>query len=280
LRNYLDQLNNVTIFAPSNQAIQSLPREVRDSPTRLRDVLMYHIGGVETRACHFTNEQKMATKFNDLSIRIDLYSMFPFVDTTEVTAQCGRLTRVNIPACNGIIHTVDRVLIPPETNILQTLNTQPDFSILTRLIKETNLTETLKGTGPFTIFAPTDSAFYALPPEALQNILEDKAEALRVLRQHIVTELLCCSGVSPNNWFMTKRVKTLSGLLIPVQRDFGGQVMFGNSKVSVCDLTASNGVIHTVDALLNGDEGDSSMEFMGSCLPKIKEVHNTMFFGF
>lgn len=74
----------------------------------------------------------------------------------------------------------------------------------------------------------------------------------RILKTLIlITEPLCCAGVAPNNWFMTKRVGCMNGVNIPVYRDTSGQVMYGNAKVTTCDLTSSNGIIHTVDKVGN-----------------------------
>jgi hypothetical protein len=64
------------------------------------------------------------------------------------------------------------------------------------------------------------------------------------------SESLCCAGIPSNMWFLTKRTETMSGIHVPVYRDTKGQVMFGNTKVTTCDLTTSNdGVIHIVDSV-------------------------------
>lgn len=92
-------------------------------------------------------------------------------------------------------------------------------------------------------------------------------------------EPLCCTGVAPNNWFMTRRVDCLNGAKLPVYRDHTGQVMYGNAKVTTCDLTASNGIIHTVDKVLTASNDPSRGDLMESCLPgPLDSIRSATFF--
>jgi uncharacterized surface protein with fasciclin (FAS1) repeats len=260
-------MNNITVFAPSNKAFESLPREVLINSTRLRDILLYHIAIPETRACDFTNEQLLKTRLNNRSVRMNLYSMFPSpLLVSEVTAQCGVLKNVNQPSCNGLIHSVDRVLIPSEMSLLETLKTQNDFTIFTRLLQESELVDTIEGEVSYTIFVPTDAAFYKLPRDKLTKILTDKQESAKILKLYIVKDTICCGGISPNIWFMTKLASALNGRHVPIYRDTKGQVNFGSAKVSVCDLTASNGVVHAIDELIDSANLNNPNEYMQTCV--------------
>lgn len=130
-----------------------------------------------------------------------------------------------------------------------------------------------------TIFAPTDTAFYDLPKHDFRALLDDKENATKVVKNHIIDEPLCCAGVAPNNWFMTRRVDCLNGGKIPLYRDTSGQVMYGNAKVTTCDLTASNGIIHIVDKVLTASNDPSRGDLMESCLPDpLDSIRSATFF--
>jgi len=278
LENYLDEQNNVTLFVPSNQAMEEMDQDILNNPSKLREILLYHIVTPETKTCDFSHDLMLPTKLTERNLRINLYSHFPIALDTEITAQCGRLTKVNRMACNGVIHEVDRVLIPSELNAIETLKTQTDFAIFTRFLIESGLADKLKlSNTSVTIFAPSDAAFMDLPKDIFRNLLENKENATAMVKHHIIEEPLCCAGVAPNNWFMTRRVDCLNGAKIPVYRDTSGQVMFGNAKVTTCDLTASNGIIHTVDKVVTSV--NDREDLMESCLPDpLDNIRSATFF--
>ncbi|CAG7823701.1 unnamed protein product, partial [Allacma fusca] len=254
----LDQYSNATIFAPTNEAFESLTQEIERDPQKLKKILKYHIATPGTESCYFTDEQKLSTDLRGASIRINMYSDLPVGTGSEVTAQCGRLTKLNDMACNGIIHTVDRVLSPADIDIAQVLRTRTDFSVLNRLVSQNGFIDKLREDGPMTLFAPTDAAFYALPRADFDELLTPGKAAEKLVKSHIMSGTLCCAGIFPKQWYYPKRVETLSGYRVPVSRDSKGEVSFGTATITTCDLTASNGVVHIVDSLFTGDIGNGN----------------------
>jgi len=117
------------------------------------------------------------------------------------------------------------------------------FNTLVTAVKAAGLVDTLKGPGPFTVFAPTDAAFAKIPDSDLKKLLADKAGLTRVLTYHVVPGKVMAADVKPG------MVKTVEGqdLNITVK---DGVVMVNDAKVVMTDVQASNGVIHVIDAVL------------------------------
>jgi uncharacterized surface protein with fasciclin (FAS1) repeats len=121
-----------------------------------------------------------------------------------------------------------------------------DFSTLVTALTEAGLVETLQGDGPFTVFAPTDDAFAALPEGALDGLLADKDALTNVLLYHVVTGKVMAADVVG---LVGQDVETLSGATVAVSVD-GETVMVNESNVVATDIEGTNGVIHVIDAVL------------------------------
>ena len=126
----------------------------------------------------------------------------------------------------------------------------PDFSTLVAAVKAADLAETLSGTGPFTVFAPTNAAFAKLPAATLKSLLlpENKQKLADILTYHVVSGEVMAKDVKPG------AVTTVNGADFTVSTE-GGDVIItdgqGNkSKVTKTDIVASNGVIHVIDTVL------------------------------
>src|SRR5688572_22680625 len=102
---------------------------------------------------------------------------------------------------------------------------------------------TLKGEGPFTVFAPTDAAFAKLPAGTVESLLNDKQKLTQVLTYHVVPGKVTAAQVKPGE------VKTVQGQSLRVRAD-GGAVMVNNARVTKTDIMASNGVIHVIDTVV------------------------------
>lgn len=120
----------------------------------------------------------------------------------------------------------------------------PALKNLTAALQAGGLTETLKGQGPFTIFAPTDQAFSVVPAALRQRLLQpqNRKTLTRILSYHVVPGELSSSQLNSGT------IKTLEGQTLAVQT--GSQVTVNNAKVTQPDIQASNGVIHVIDRIL------------------------------
>ena len=117
------------------------------------------------------------------------------------------------------------------------------FNTLVTAVKAADLVETLKGPGPFTVFAPNDAAFAKIPGFALKQLLADKEGLTKVLTYHVVAGKVMAADVKPG------MVKTVQGSDINITvKD--GVVMVNDAKVIATDVAASNGVIHVIDTVI------------------------------
>jgi len=133
-----------------------------------------------------------------------------------------------------------------DKDIVDTAVGAGQFNTLAAALTAAGLVETLKGAGPFTVFAPTDAAFAKLPAGTVDNLLkpENKDQLTAVLTYHVVPGAVMAADVVK----MTE-AKTVNGAMITVKVD-GDTVMINDAKVTTADIKASNGVIHVIDTVL------------------------------
>ncbi len=122
----------------------------------------------------------------------------------------------------------------------------PDFSTLVAAVKAAGLVETLQGAGPFTVFAPNNAAFAALPAGLVDKLLlpENKDTLVKILTYHVVSGAVMAADVKAGD------VPSVEGSNITVAVDGGTVTLNGSSKVIAADVAASNGVIHVIDAVI------------------------------
>lgn len=136
--------------------------------------------------------------------------------------------------------------VSAQKNIVETAVSSPDHSTLVSAVQAAGLAETLSGPGPYTVFAPTNAAFSALPAGTLDNLLQpaNKQQLAGILTYHVVSGKLMSSQLSDG-----QKVKTVNGQELTVSiKD--GKVMINGANVTAADLEASNGVIHVIDAVV------------------------------
>jgi uncharacterized surface protein with fasciclin (FAS1) repeats len=133
-----------------------------------------------------------------------------------------------------------------DKDIVETAVAAGSFKTLAAALQAAGLVETLKGAGPFTVFAPTDAAFAKLPAGTVESLLkpENKAKLQRILSYHVVAGKVMAADVVK----MTS-AKAVSGDTITIATK-GGTVMVDNARVAKTDIAASNGVIHVIDTVI------------------------------
>jgi uncharacterized surface protein with fasciclin (FAS1) repeats len=129
-------------------------------------------------------------------------------------------------------------------DIVDTAVAAGDFNTLVTVVKAAGLVETLKGEGPFTVFAPTDAAFAKVPTDALNALLADKAALANVLTYHVVAGKVMAADV-----VKLTSAETVQGQTVSIEvKD--GKVYVDGAQVVTTDIKASNGVIHVIDAVI------------------------------
>lgn len=134
----------------------------------------------------------------------------------------------------GVAHAAD---------IVETAKAAGSFKTLVTAVEAAGLTDTLKGPGPFTVFAPTDAAFAKIPKAKLDALLKDKAALTKVLTYHVVSGKVMAADVKPG------MVPTVEGASLTVAMK-GKKVMVDKATVTKTDIAADNGVIHVIDTVL------------------------------
>lgn len=131
-----------------------------------------------------------------------------------------------------------------EKDIVDTAVSAGSFETLVSAVKAAGLVDTLKGDGPFTVFAPTDAAFAKLPKGTVEALLNDKEKLAAILTYHVVPGQVMAKDVAG-----LSTAKTANGQSLTIKSE-NGVVMVDNAKVVQVDIPCSNGVIHVIDTVV------------------------------
>ena len=231
-----------TVFAPTDDAFAALPDGTLDAllqdPTgELANILLYHVVSGKALSTDLSNGQILTTLFGqDAKISIS-------GDTVRINDAV--VTMANIEADNGVVHVIDAVLLPPAQSVVDVIVNSEVHTTLETAVIQAELNDDLSGDGPFTVFAPTDDAFAALPDGTLDALLQDPTgELANILLYHVVSGKAYAGDLS-NGQFVT----TLLGQEVLVTINDEG-VFIDDAQVTVTDIIANNGVVHVIDAVL------------------------------
>ncbi|MBK7789232.1 MAG: fasciclin domain-containing protein [Saprospiraceae bacterium] len=230
-----------TVFAPTDAAFAALPAGtiealLADPQGALADILLYHTVGANALSSGIANGQFIKT-INGKSVSVKINADGVFINNAKVTV-------ADVIADNGVVHVIDAVILPPSTVVDIALNS-PVHTTLVAAVSAAGLVSTLQGGGPFTVFAPTDAAFAALPAGTIEALLADPQGLLtQILLYHAVAGEALSSDLSNG-----QTIATINGKEITVTINADG-VFINNAKVTVADLLADNGVVHVIDAVL------------------------------
>ncbi len=157
-----------------------------------------------------------------------------------------RMTTLAAGALAGVVAfgAAARPAQAQEKDIVETAVAAGQFTTLAKALTEAGLVETLKGRGPFTVFAPTDAAFAKLPAGTVEGLLKDKAKLTAVLTYHVVPGKLAAADV-----LKAKSLKTVNGASAKIALK-GGKPMIDGARIVKTDNVTSNGIIHVIDAVI------------------------------
>jgi uncharacterized surface protein with fasciclin (FAS1) repeats len=128
-------------------------------------------------------------------------------------------------------------------NIVETAASAGSFKTFVAALKAAGMNETLKNSGPYTVFAPTDEAFAKLPPGTWEALSKDKARLSKILAYYIVPGKMLVTEVKPG------KVRTAGGGMLTLTSD-NGKVTVNEANITQSDVTADNGVIHAIDTVV------------------------------
>ena len=233
-----------TVFAPTNEAFAALLADLGVSSLddlsaeALTPILLYHVVSGKVLSTDLTDGYVSTLSAGPEDSKISLQ-----VNAGEVLLNGStEVTSADIMATNGVIHVIDKVLLPPTVVGLAINN--PDFSILVEAVLKAELAETLSGAGSFTVFAPTNAAFEQLFDALGVSGIADltKEQLIPILLYHVV------SGNVLSGELSTGSVATLGG---DISVNVGSSVTInGSSNVVLANVQGSNGVVHAIDEVL------------------------------
>ncbi|MEO1584195.1 MAG: fasciclin domain-containing protein [Planctomycetota bacterium] len=234
----------LTVFAPTDDAFAALPAGTVETLLKpenidtLKAILLYHVVSGDVRAAQVVNLDAAGT-LNGQRVGIDTSGNGVRIDGANVV-------QADVLATNGTIHVIDRVLMPSTDDIIDTAVAAGSFGTLATAVKTAGLVEALKGEGPFTVFAPTDEAFAALPAGTVESLLlpENREKLTSILTFHVVS-----GRIYADQAIAAGTATTLQGDDLTIESE-DGKVTINGATVVTPDLDTSNGVIHVIDSVL------------------------------
>lgn len=231
-----------TVFAPTDAAFSRIPAEklaallTPENRGTLQNILTFHVVSGKVGAADVVKMDK-ATALNGQRLPIA-------TSDAGVRVAGAKVVRTDIECSNGVIHVIDSVMMPATKDIVETAVGAGSFKTLAAALQAGGLVEALQGEGPFTVFAPTDDAFAALPEQTLASLLkpENKDKLVAILKYHVVPGRIYADQLESGH------VATLGGAEFAV--DLSRGVRINNAGVQTADIEASNGVIHVIDKVL------------------------------
>ena len=235
-----------TLFAPTDQAFTDANIDLADFDTpegkaSLANILQYHLISGEVMSGDLTDGM-VATAVNGDELTVDL--------TSGVKINEATVTSPDVATSNGVIHVIDKVLMPPvgPLNIPATAANTGIHNTLVQAITQADLLSTLEGDGPFTVFAPTDQAFSDANIDlAALDTPEGKTALTEILQYHVVSGSVASSA-------LTDCMEADSITNQPLSFTVDNGVMVNDANVILADQQASNGIIHVIDKVLSPDD--------------------------
>jgi len=247
----LENMSNITFFAPSEQAVSEIPTALHDElikdPKKLENLLLHHVTLAKKGPCDLTNNQELETAGGH-QVMVNLHRHFGHRQSLA-TVQCARIIDTDGQVCGGHLHVIDRVLTPPTGDLMEMI--ARDHKQFAKLVDFAGIPDELS-TGHHTVFVPIDSSFDKLDDDISSKIFSDKEMAASVVRNHILPDSVCCASVPRISGFLQMQLARRSrlGHNISLRRSNGGHVFANKVAVTRCDIAASNGVLHSIEGLL------------------------------
>lgn len=243
LSNTLSMASPLTVFAPTDAAFSQLPMVVREDLFKaennvlLTKILRYHVVSGNVSSASITS----STPINVTTLQGSALAVSR--NGSGVQVNSAMVVAADVLATNGVIHGIDKVLLPP-FDIVETALTNGIFRTLISALRAADLLGALQATGPFTVFAPTDTAFEKIANATLVDLLRpaNKDKLANILKYHVVSQRLAAAN-------LPAMATTLAGQTVAIMRN-GSMVKVNNATVTQADIATTNGLIHIIDTVL------------------------------
>jgi uncharacterized surface protein with fasciclin (FAS1) repeats len=242
-----------TVFAPTNEAWAAFEAMEAETGTTMTQILLYHVTNGEYTVSRLAEHKTLSTLSEERLL-------FNVKDETIVLNDTTEVITTDIRASNGVVHIIDTVMTLPEGHsllasklgspedaIAQVLAEDGRFETFLWLSEQAGLMEQLENRGVnYTLFAPTDEAFAAVPQELMEKWMSDpQGELKTVLSYHLVGDQLGINQIATDNY-----IPTLEGRPLIVATDEEVRVYVNGRPIQSFNILAANGVIHVVNEVL------------------------------
>jgi uncharacterized surface protein with fasciclin (FAS1) repeats len=258
-----DITSPITVFAPNDAAFDAIPQELLDyyaeePGTFLQDIIFYHVLLSNQPIANLTD----GASFNTLA------QQFVTISNDGETIMVNNSTIItpnNVNASNGRLHNVDAVLVPDGEDVFDFIANSADHTILAAAIVAAELQDDLEALAPYTVFAPTDAAFNALPENLVNALLADPTGLLQDILLYHVAGTIAASGDLSDG----QEITTLNGETVVVGTN--GGVTINGATVSGADNRTLNGIVHVIDEILIPSDVPTVLDIVVN-----SEDHNTL----
>jgi transforming growth factor-beta-induced protein len=239
-----------TVFAPTDAAFSNIQNDVDnllkpENKTQLAKVLSSHVVSGKIMASDLKDGDELTT-IDGTKLKVAI------MGDGKIMVGDAHITVSDVAASNGVVHMIDKVILPaapapiPEAPLKDIVDIASESTkTLAAAVTAAGLVETLKGAGPFTVFAPTDAAFDAIQSDVDKLLKpENKTKLSKILTYHVVSGKIMAAELTDGQMISTVE----GGKLKVTIKD--GMVMINGANVTMSDVGASNGVIHVIDKVL------------------------------
>lgn len=241
-----------TVFAPTNDAFVALLGELgvskdallKDKPL-LTAVLTYHVLGAKVEKANVPVGKAITTLQKGV---FKVEAPGGVLTITDGRNRTSKIIATDVQASNGVVHIIDKVILPANKNIVETAQAAPNFSLLVEAVVAANLQGTLSGAGPFTVFAPTNDAFVAALAElgvSKVALFANVPLLTKILTYHVVGARVLKADI-PAGPIATVQGETFTINPTFVLTDQRARL----TNITATDLFTSNGVIHTINKVI------------------------------
>ncbi|CAL1276763.1 unnamed protein product [Larinioides sclopetarius] len=237
-----------TVFAPTDEAINSLPQDmvysIDTNPEQTKPLLQYHVVPRRINLNSLTNDETSGTLLQGKTLRFNVYSSVG-TDCKQLVTAAGAPIGDALATMGSVqVIPITQVLYQPTGNLLNIVEASPILQELSQTLKAASLNWLISGSGPLTFFAPSDTAFQSLTPEQRKNLIEDKQAFTDLIKRHLVRGTYFSNGVQED---LQKTSEKNTPMTLSLQE---GILTINSVPVTFSDITATNGVLHVIDQFL------------------------------
>ncbi|MEY4832917.1 MAG: hypothetical protein RL527_1130 [Planctomycetota bacterium] len=243
----------VTIFAPTNEAFAKLPKDQVEFLTSakgkstLQAILKHHVVAQSVGSSAVLDRRRL-TALSGQSLPID---------PTALTVDGARLVATDVSFDGGLVHVIDAVMLPELRSIEQIVAEDERFTTLRAAIEAAGIGSQLgsRNPGPWTLLAPSNQAFGAIPADALKELLQDQPALTAVLVAHVLP-----TAIRREDMLAQGSARTLMGDGSVAFALDAGVITAGGARIEVADIEAANGIIHIIDRVLPAASATTATE--------------------